>query len=218
MTNEEQILQRLENLERQVAPLAAFAKGAGELREEFAPRINEAVQALIVELADVEADFRIEDLLYLIKKLMRNLNTLNYVLDQIRNLVDFAMTAEPLLKSSVPQVIAFLDGLEQGGVFRLMSIATEVLRKIGSTYSPEDMQQIGDGVVRLIGVLKRLTAPSALDLLERAAEVPTRVDLAAARPVGLWGMVGAMGDRDVQQGLGVLMELTKGLGTIKAQA
>jgi len=216
MTNDELIVKRLENLERQVAPLAAFAQAAGELREEIAPRINEAVQALIVELADIESDFQIEDLLYLLKKLMRNIGTLNYVLDQTRNLVDFAQTAEPLLKNSVPQVIAFLDGLEQGGVFRLLSIATEVLRKIGSTVSPEDMHQIGDGIVRLVGVLKRLTAPAAIDLLERAADVPARVDLSSARPVGLWGMVGAMGDPDVQKGLGVLMEFTKGLGALKA--
>ena len=217
MTNDELIVKRLENLERQVAPLAAFAQAAGELREEIAPRINEAVQALIVELADIESDFQIEDLLYLLKKLMRNIGTLNYVLDQTRNLVDFAQTAEPLLKNSVPQVIAFLDGLEQGGVFRMLSIATEVLRKIGSTVSPEDMHQIGDGIVRLVGVLKRLTAPAAIDLLERAADIPARVDLSAARPVGLWGMVGAMGDPDVQKGLGVLMEFTKGLGALKAQ-
>uniref|UniRef100_A0A7C4RMV2 DUF1641 domain-containing protein n=1 Tax=Desulfatirhabdium butyrativorans TaxID=340467 RepID=A0A7C4RMV2_9BACT len=216
MTNDELIVKRLENLERQVAPLAAFAQAAGELREEIAPRINEAVQALIVELADIESDFQIEDLLYLLKKLMRNIGTLNYVLDQTQNLVDFAQTAEPLLKNSVPQVIAFLDGLEQGGVFRLLSIATEVLRKIGSTVSPEDMHQIGDGIVRLVGVLKRLTAPAAIDLLERAADVPARVDLSSARPVGLWGMVGAMGDPDVQKGLGVLMEFTKGLGALKA--
>lgn len=216
MTNEELLVKRLENLERQVAPLAAFAQAAGELREEIAPRINEAVQALIVQLADIESDFQFEDLLYLLKKLMRNIGTLNYVLDQTRNLVDFAQTAEPLLKNSVPQVIAFLDGLEQAGVFRLLSIATDILRKIGSTVSPEDMHQIGDGIVRLVGVLQRLTAPAAIDVLERVADVPARVDLGSARPVGLWGMVGAMGDPDVQKGLGVLMEFTKGLGALRA--
>jgi len=38
---------------------------------------------LIVELADVEADFQVEDLVFLIKKMMRNLKNLNFVLDQI---------------------------------------------------------------------------------------------------------------------------------------
>ncbi len=90
----------------------------GELREELAPRVNEAVQALIVEMADVEADFQIEDLVFLIKKTMRNTKNLNFLLDQLKNLIDFALTAEPLLKSSVPQLISYVDHLEQHGVFR----------------------------------------------------------------------------------------------------
>jgi hypothetical protein len=61
MTTEQMILDRLDRLETQIAPLAASAKALGELREELAPRVNEAVQALIVELADVEADFQIKD-------------------------------------------------------------------------------------------------------------------------------------------------------------
>lgn len=218
MTNEELILQRLDHLESRIDPLTAFAKAAGELREELAPRVNEGVQALITELADVEADFRVEDLVFLVKKLMRNTRNLNFVLDQMKNLIDFALTAEPLLKSSVPQVIVFLDELEQRGVLRLLGTGMGVLKKIGAAYSAEEMQQIGEGLVRLIGILKKLTAPAALDLLDRAAEVPARVDLSRSRPIGMFGMLGAMGDREVQQGLGVLMELTKGLGVLKAPA
>jgi uncharacterized protein YjgD (DUF1641 family) len=217
MTNEDLILQRLDHLESQIQPVTAFAQAAGELRQELAPRVNEAVQALITELADVEADFRVEDVVYLVKKLMRNIKNLNFALDQFKNVVDFALTAEPLLKSSVPQLIFYLDHLEQNGVFRLMTVATEVLKKIGSTYSIEDMRQIGDGMVHVTGILKKLTAPAALDLLDRAAELPARVDVARARPVGLFGMLGAMGDKEIQEGLGVLMELTKGLAALKAQ-
>jgi uncharacterized protein YjgD (DUF1641 family) len=217
MTTEEMIVQRLDHLENLIQPLTAFSRAAGELREELAPRINEAVQALIVELADVEADFRVEDLGYLVKKLMRNINNLNFALDQFKNLVDFALTAEPLLKSSVPQLISYVDHLEQNGVFSLITVSLEVLKKIGSTYSVEDMRQIGDGLVHFIGILKKLTTPAALDLLDRVADLPVRVDVGRAQPVGLWGMIGAMGDKEIQQGIGVLVELTKGLSTLKTQ-
>lgn len=217
MTNEELIVQRLDQLESQIQPLTAFARAAGELREELAPRVNEAVSALIAELADVEADFRVEDLVFLVKKLMRNINNLNFALDQFKNLVDFALTAEPLLKTSVPQLISYVDNLEQNGVFRLITVGTEVLKKVGSTYSVEEMRQIGDGLVHFIGILKKLTVPASLDLLDRAAELPARVDVTHAQPVGFWGMIGAMGDKEIQQGLGVLMEITKGLATLKTQ-
>ena len=217
MTTEQMILDRLDRLESQIAPLTASAKALGELREELAPRVNEAVQALIVELADVEADFQLEDLLFLLKKMMRNIRNLSFALDQMKNLIDFALTAEPLLKSSVPQVISYLDDLEQRGVLRLLGTGMEVLKKVGASYSAEELQQTTDGVVRLAGILKKLTVPAALDLIDSAADLPTRVNVSGAQAVGPWGMLRSMGDPQVQQGLGVLLEFTKGLAALKPQ-
>jgi uncharacterized protein YjgD (DUF1641 family) len=215
MNNEEIILERLDSLESQVAPLAESARAIGELRQDLAPRVNELVKALIVELADVEADFQLEDLLYLTKKAMRNVGNFGIALDQLKNLIDFAMTAEPLLKSTVPQLIFFLDDLEQKGVLRMVSTAVEVLKKVGETYTAEDMEQVGEGVVRLMGIAKKMTTPRTLDLLEKAADLPDKVDLSRAAPVGPLSMLWAM-DSEAKQGLGVVLELTKGLAALKA--
>jgi len=68
MNHEEMIIARLERLERQIMPMAETARAVGELRAELAPRVNEAVHALILELADVEADFQLEDPLFLSKR------------------------------------------------------------------------------------------------------------------------------------------------------
>lgn len=215
MAVESMILERLERLEAEVAPLAASARAVVELRAELAPRVNEAVQKLIAELADVESDFQLEDLLYLVKKLLRNIRNLNFVLDQTKNLIDFALTAEPLLKTTVPQLIGRLDELERLGVLRLLATGVEVLKRVAAAFTAEDLTRAVDGMVRLAEILKKATAPPALELLERAAELPARLDLAAARPVGLFGLLGALGDPRIREGLGVLLELTRGLASLK---
>lgn len=217
MNTEEAILERLDSLENRIAPLSDSAKALGELREDLAPRVNEAVQALIRELADVEADFQLEDLLYLIKKAMRNVNNLSYSLDQLKNLIDLASNAEPLLKSSVPQMIYYLDDLERNGVFRMFSALLNVMKQIGKTYSAEDLDQIGQGAVRLLGTAKKLTTPEALDFLDSMAEVPARVDVSGAKPVGPFSMLFALGDDQVKQGMGVMLELTKAMAGLKPQ-
>ena len=217
MTDLQTIDQRLARLESQVAPMAESARALKELRDEMAPRVNEAVHSLIVELADVEADFQVEDLIFLLKKSMRNVRNLSFALDQLKNLIDFAVTAEPLMKSTVPQVIFFLDELEQKGVFRLLNLGIAVLKQIGTTYSEEQMQQIGTGLVRLLGIVHKLTQPEALDLLERAADMPAHVDLSTAAPVGAWGLLGALNDPRVKQGMGVLVALTRGMAALQPQ-
>lgn len=216
MTHDAEVIERLIRLEEQVAPLAETAAAVAELRDELTPRVNEAVHALIVELADVEADFQLEDLMHLLKNGMRNVRNLNFALDQLKNLIDFAVVAEPLLKTTVPQMIGFLDGLERKGVFRLLTLGLEVATRIGATYTTEQLQQIAEGLVRLVDIAHRLTEPAALDLLAKIADVPSAVNLAEAKPVGLWTLPGALSDDRVKAGLGVVMALTRGLGAVKA--
>ncbi len=215
MNQESELIQRLDRLEAQIAPVADSAKAIGELREELAPRVNEAVAALIAELADVEADFQLEDLMYLAKNAMRNVRNLNFTLDQMKNLIDFLVIAEPVLKTTVPQIIFYFDELERKGVFRILTMGLEVLKKIGSNYSSEQLQQIADGLVRLVGVLHKLVAPEALDLLEKAADLPATADVADAKPVGLFGLMGALSEPKLKAGVGVALELTRGLAALR---
>jgi hypothetical protein len=215
MNNEEIILDRLNRLEQKIAPVADSARSIRELKEDLAPRVNEAVKALIVELADIEADFQLEDLLFLIKNGMRNVRNLTFTLDQLKNFIDFALIAEPLFKSTVPQIIYSLDELEKKGVFNLFASFLDIITKIAETYTAEDMKQIGDGLVKLLGVVKKLTTPEALDFLDNAAEIPSRVDLSRVQSVGPFGMLWAGGNQEVKDGLGVLLEMTRGLAALK---
>jgi len=215
MTQEQLILERLDRLEAQVAPVAESARSMRELKEELAPRVNEAVQALIVGLADIESDFQLEDLTFLLKKILRNVNNFNFTLDQLKNIIDFVQTAEPLVKISVPQIIFILDDLEQKGVFRLLNTSLEILKNLSQSFSAEDLKQMGDGMVKLLGAMKKLTEPQAVAFIERAAEIPGRIDPTQAKEVGLFGMIGAMSDREIKQGMGVLLELTRGLTILK---
>ena len=215
MTHEEEILARLNRLENRLMPMVDTARAVGELREELAPRVNEAVHALILELADVEADFQLEDLLHLVKKALRNTENFSYTLDQLKNLIDFAVTIEPLLKSSVPQMILYLDGLERSGVFRLLEAGLETAKAIGEAFSEAELVQVQAGLVRLADMLKQLCRPETLDLIERAVQLPGRLDLSAAEAVGPWGLFRALGDDDVKEGVGVVLELTRGLAGLK---
>jgi len=215
MTQEQLILERLDRLEAQVAPVAESARSMRELKEELAPRVNEAVQALIVGLADIESDFQLEDLTFLLKKILRNVNNFNFTLDQLKNIIDFVQTAEPLVKITVPQIIFILDDLEQKGVFRLLNTSLEILKNLSQSFSAEDLKQMGDGMVKLLGAMKKLTEPQAVAFIERAAEIPGRIDPTQAKEVGLFGMIGAMSDREIKQGMGVLLELTRGLTVLK---
>jgi uncharacterized protein YjgD (DUF1641 family) len=215
MNNEQVIMEQLDHLGEEISILTDSARSLRELRDDLSPRVNETVKVLIEELAEIEADVQFDDLVALLKNLIRNVRNLTWSVDQLKNLIDFFRTVEPLLKSAVPQAIFYLDQLERQGVFRVFSHMMGVLEKIADTYTPEDIEQIGSGLVALVGVAKKLTAPEALNLLDKMAEVPARVDLSQAKEVGPFGMIFALGNPEVKQGMGVMLELTKGLALLK---
>ena len=215
MTNEELILERLDRIEAQLAPVAATASGISELREDLIPLSGQAFRLLIRELEDVESGFQLEDLMVLLKRFLRSINHIIFSLEQLENIVDFVTTVEPLLKSAVPQVINYLDDLEQRGVLRIITSMLDVRAKIAAAYSPEDVDEIGDGAVVALGLAKKLADPKAAEFLEKMAALPSKVDLASAKPVGPFGMLGALGSKQAREGLGVLMQLTKAMGELK---
>ncbi len=64
---------------------------------------------------------------------------------------------EPLLKSAVPQFIAYLDKLEQRGVFRIINAMIDLRAKVASAFTTEDIDRLGDGFVALLGLVENLS-------------------------------------------------------------
>ena len=216
MTNEELILERLDRIEAQLAPMAQTAGGIGELWDDLTPLSGQAIRLFIRELEDVESSFQLEDILDLIKKSLTSIHHINFALTQLGNMVDFVNTIEPLLKSAVPQAINYLDDLEQKGVLRIIQSMLDVRAKVAAAYSPEDIEQIGDSLVAMLGLAKKISDPKAIEFLESMADLPSKVDLENAKPIGPFGMIGAASSKEVKQGLGIMIELTKAMGKLKS--
>ncbi len=216
MTNEELILERLDRLERSLAPVIQSSRMVQELRDDLMPRVNELARQMVVELSDVEAAFQLEDLLELGKRFLRSVRSLNWVMVQLENLVDFMTTVEPLMRTSVPRIIQRLDELETKGVFRLGRTLQEALTEMASSCTPQELEQVGQGLVVMMKLARALSDPRTVEFLEKLAALPAEVDLSQARGVGPLGMLGACSCSEVKEGLGVMLELTKAMGKLKS--
>jgi len=217
MTQEDLILERLDRIEAMLAPLSGSVESIRELKEDLSPLAHNAFQVMVKELEDVETSFKLEDLLELIKRLMKSSRSITYSLNQLENVIDFITTLEPLLKSSVPQLIDYLDELEQRGVFKILLATLEIRAKVAKAYTAEDIDRIGDGLVSLLALAQKLSEPRTIAFLERLTEMPAKLDLEKCKNIGPFGLLWASGNKEVKEGLGVLMEFTKGMGSLKHQ-
>jgi len=228
MSNDDMILERLARIEEKLAgvarveeQLAAFAKpweNVSDLGRDLSLLMDPAVKKLTEEMVEVEIGFQLEDFFALIKRLLPSLKYLTWSLEQLENLVDWWEDVEPLMKVAVPKLIDYLDHLEQKGIFRINAAVIEMYGKIAANYNPEDIDAIGDGFVSMHGLVKKLSNPELIQFLEKMVDVPLEVRLEEAKPVGPVGLLWKMRSRECRQGLGVMLEMTRALGKLKAES
>jgi len=214
MTAEERILERLEAIEADLKEARVAREERRELFHDASPLMKSSFKLMLKELGSVEAGFQLEDLFVLAKRFLRNISNLAYMLDQLENGIELWRTMEPLLKSMVHTGIRNLGDLEQRGVFRTYAAMMDVRAKVAANYGPEDIAAMGDSFVALIGLLKKMSDPKMLELLDKLTDMPAGLDLAKAKPIGAFGLVAALGDPELKRGIGVALELAKGLGRL----
>jgi len=273
MSTDELILERLARIEEKLDRVAAMEAQLGtftrsfenlhDLGRDVSLLVGPTVNLVTEELAEVETGFQLEDFFRLFKQLLLNMKNLAWSLEQLENAIDWWHDLEPLLKIAVPHVIDKLDDLEQKGIFRINSAilnmyakiaaayttedfeimgdgfvrmhgivkkfadpvviqsleaVVDMYAKLASAYTSEDIEAMGDGFVRMHGIIKKFSEPGFIQFLEKFMEVPARVNLDETRPVGPFGLVWKMRDAEAREGLGVMVELTKALGNLKAAA
>jgi uncharacterized protein YjgD (DUF1641 family) len=226
MTNEELLLERLARIEdklegvaRVEEQLAAFTvpwENLQDLGRDLSLLMDPAVRKLNEGLAEVEVGFQLEDFFALLKRLLPSLKYLTWSLEQMENLVDWWQDMEPLLKEAVPKIINYLDHLEEQGIFRINGAMLDMYAKLASNFTPEDVGTIGDGFVEFHGIVKKLVNPLLVEFLEKLVDLPLEVHLEEVEPVGPYGLLWKMRRPECRQGLGVMLELTRVLGKLKA--
>jgi uncharacterized protein YjgD (DUF1641 family) len=196
MNNDEKILERLARIEERL-------EGVSRLETQLA-----AFSRPFENLSDLGRDLSL-----LMEPSVRKL-TEEMVEEQLENLVDWWQDMEPVMKIAVPKIIDYLDSLEQKGIFRINGAVIEMYGKIAATYQPEDIEAMGDGFVRMHGLVRKLSNPRLIQFLEKLADVPAEVRLEEAKPVGPMGLAWKMRSQECRQGLGIMLELTRALGKL----
>ena len=92
------------------------AREFDELKADLIPIGNQLIHLTINELEEIGTDFELEDLLYLLKRVLRNTHLILTMMDRFESLMGIADEVE-LLGKQVFSAVEALDKLEQTGLF-----------------------------------------------------------------------------------------------------
>ena len=180
-----------------------------ELLADLVPISKEAFALVSDQLMEVEACARLENVLNLIKRLLRNTCALGSMLEQLESVMDFWQDFSPLTRDVVVTLMNRLDEMERKGYFAFVQAMLESMDQVVTAFTPEDLARLREGIGPLVETAKEAARPEVMQVLHRA--VLAMREEPPATP-SLFGLLRQMDDPQVRRGLARMMHLLKAVG------
>ena len=159
-----------------------------ELVHDVVPLANHMIKLTIDELAEIGTEFQLEDLTFLLKRLLRDTRLLGSLLDQVESFAELAAEGQIMGKQIFHQLTMELDRFEREGYFDIARATIEVVEKLAQQISGDDVRKKGDEL---------------LDTLHE--EIPQNPSL--------FSLLGQMNDPKVKRGLYRSLNVLKTIGS-----
>ncbi len=145
------------------------AREFDELKADLIPIGNQLIHLTINELEEIGTDFELEDLFFLLKRVLRNTHLIMTMMDRFESLMGIADEVEILGKQVFSSAVEALDKLEQTGMF---TEAGDIFNTLAKENTLSDLNRM----LKAFHVEENegASAPSLVSLLKDANQPETR--------------------------------------------
>jgi uncharacterized protein YjgD (DUF1641 family) len=173
-------------------------------------------QTALVELEDVHDSLNTGDILYLGKKVLRNISTITATFEQLESIRDFFQDAAPLARDSFIDVMNKLDEFDRKGYFAFMKEVGKVLDRVITAFSVEDVRSLGDNVVTMLTTVKNLTQPEILHSINNAMAVYKNLDITVQDDISLMALLREFNSPEAKKGMAYALRVLKAVAASTA--
>ncbi len=193
---DDEILQELQRLNRKVDRLQAELdtrrrqlEPLESLAGDFGGLLNEIMGTLVSELDELADYFTYDDLLFLLKKVLRNTRNFTKMLEYLEAGMDLMVDAHPIANEAFIDSLYLLDDFERKGYFRFARMMFEVMETVVPAWSEAEIERFGEHIVSLAFATMQMSNPEELAKLEKA---------------GIWRVLWNSRSREVREGMAFL--------------
>lgn len=217
----EELNRKMDALTAQVTYLTERARDAElsrqsgeELLETAIPIARDAMDLAMPHLEEVQDYLAPEDLIRLLKKVVRHTPQMEMALDQVDSLTDLIDVVGPIIKEAMDKAITVTDTLDQKGYFAFGKGGLRLLDNIVCNFSEDDVNRLSDNIVLILNTVKDITQPEIISFLHNTLlEAKTEVQKPVETSLG--SLIRQMNDPAVRRGLALALRV---LHVIGAQA
>jgi uncharacterized protein YjgD (DUF1641 family) len=207
--NDQSILelnQKIDALTNQVAYLTEEAQQQqrrrqewDELKNDLTPIASDIFRISVEQLDEVESYVQLEDVLRLFKRLMRNTRNLEQMIDQLEGMMALWQDVNPLTQDAFLSLMNSLDVMERKGYFTFVRGGMEIMDQVVTSFTEDDVRQLGDNVVLILQTVKEMTQPEIMHMLQNTASIMREEE--PGENVSMFSILRQLNDPAVKRGL-----------------
>jgi len=183
-----------------------------DLKEDLTIVSKDLYHTAVGELEEISEHVKPGDLVYLLKKLLRNANNLAAAFDQLESLRDLLADLKPITREVYSSALVTLSELDRKGYFELARQARSMADDAVEIVMAEDVEALRANVPHLIRWAKSMTQPGTLKALETMVVALERGEAAARSDISMFGLLKELNTPEARKGLSAFVEFVKGLG------
>lgn len=183
-----------------------------ELRNDLIPIANHMIKLSIDELAEIGSEFQVEDLLFLLKRLLRDTPLLVDLLNRVESMADLFDELQPIGNQAFSQAITALDHLERQGYFTFARASGRILERIVTEFGEEDVNALGDNIVLILNTIKEMTQPEIMNFVRNTLLIAEK-EIEKPVDTSYIGLMRQMQDPAVRRGLALTMRVLHVVGS-----
>ncbi|MCL4559113.1 MAG: hypothetical protein M1281_00670 [Chloroflexi bacterium] len=212
------LTQKIDALTTQVAYLTEQAQIAersrqdrAELMDSMMPVAREAMRVASEELEDVQRYLDPEDLIRMLKRIIRHRPQLEMMIDLLDTISDLVPEVTQITKEGVDKATLLMDVLDQKGYFAFGKSGLRMVDNVVTSFTEEDVNRLGDNIVLILNTVKDMTQPEIMTFVRNTLMVASR-EVEKPVDISYRELIRQMRNPAVRRGLALTMRVLQVVG------
>lgn len=172
---------------------------------------NDMFKASVDELDHAGVELDSEALKSLFFKLLRNVGTLNDLVEMVESATDLAKDVAPIIHQMGLQGISQMNELEKKGYFEFIKELFKVVDNVVTHFSKDDVRLLAENVVTILETIKNLTQPDMLGAMNNAVNIYKKIETRDIQEISLWKAFKEMRSPEMRKGIGFMITFLKNI-------
>jgi uncharacterized protein YjgD (DUF1641 family) len=210
--------ERLDQLAGQLADITGELRWQRQERERWQELAGDlapvAEQAMAMATSQLEAgEYDFAAVARLAQAVVRDAALLESLLGPLRAASALAAEVGPLAAPVADSLTARMQQLDERGYFAFARQGAGILDTIVTSFTEEDVKQLGDNVVLILQTVKQMTQPEVMGMLRRTAVTIAEAEAdGQAKAPSTLALLRQMRDPQVRRGLARALDTLRALG------